>query len=414
MNSAPLASSRTACKIVVERSCAEIPDPDARRAVIAVVNAVPSGAWLSPTIMLSPSLSIRSADMGRQMSPRPNLAMKLIASGVTFSAAMHKSPSFSRCSSSIRMIMWPRRVSSSASSIEMNGAGAFLRGLISPNIRAALDKLLLNYIPPAKHPRSLRGAILGAMAAEITTAVLLAAGRGKRLGALTAETPKTLLDIAGSPLISHIAGALAVAGLTHLIVVTGYLSEQIEGWAKTWQRENPEIKITTVRQPQLNGTGGAMLAAKAHLAGLPRFVFGWGDILMDRANYPRFVHHARIDEYDLMLAVNRVKDPFRGAAVYVTPHMTVERLDEKPAPGTARTQWNNAGLFATGRIIFDYLARLEPSARGELEIPGAIAQMIADGRVVRAVDMRGFWSDVGTPEDLETARAWFKPKRKRR
>jgi NDP-sugar pyrophosphorylase family protein len=40
--------------------------------------------------------------------------------------------------------------------------------------------------------------------------------------------------------------------------------------------------------------------------------------------------------------------------------------------------------------------------------------MIADGRVVRAVDMRGFWSDVGTPEDLEKARAWFKPKGKRR
>jgi NDP-sugar pyrophosphorylase family protein len=252
------------------------------------------------------------------------------------------------------------------------------------------------------------------MAAEITTAVLLAAGRGKRLGALTAETPKTLLEVAGSPLISHIAGALAAAGLTHFIVVVGYLSEQIEGWAKTWQRENPEIKITTVRQPELNGTGGAMLAAKAHLAGVARFVFGWADILMDRANYPRFIHHARIDEYDLMLAVNRVKDPFRGAAVYVNPHMMVERLDEKPPPGTARTQWNNAGLFASSPIIFDYLARLEPSVRGELELPGAIAQMIADGRVVRAVDIRGFWSDVGTPEDLEKTRACYKPKRKRR
>ncbi len=239
------------------------------------------------------------------------------------------------------------------------------------------------------------------MAAEITTAVLLAAGRGKRLGALTARTPKTLLEIAGSPLISHIADALAGAGLTHVIVVTGYLSEQIEGWAQTYQRENPGIKITTVRQPQLNGTGGAMLAARAHLAGVARFVFGWGDILMDRANYPRFVHHARIDEYDLMLAVNRVRDPFRGAAVYVTGHMMVERIDEKPAPGTAKTEWNNAGLFATGQIIFDYLVRLEPSVRGELELPGAIAQMIADGRVVRALDMRGFWSDIGTPEDLE-------------
>jgi UDP-N-acetylglucosamine diphosphorylase / glucose-1-phosphate thymidylyltransferase / UDP-N-acetylgalactosamine diphosphorylase / glucosamine-1-phosphate N-acetyltransferase / galactosamine-1-phosphate N-acetyltransferase len=255
---------------------------------------------------------------------------------------------------------------------------------------------------------------LGVVAAEITTAVLLAAGRGKRLGDLTARTPKPILDIAGSPLISHIVDALMGAGLAHFIVVTGYLSDQIEGWAKIYQHENPGIKITTVRQPELNGTGGAMLAAKAHLASQPRFVFGWGDILMDRANYPRFIHHARNDEYHLMLAVNRVKDPFRGAAVYLDTHMRVERLDEKPAPGTAKTEWNNAGLFASSQIVFDYLARLEPSARGELELPGAIAQMIADGRVVRAIDMRGFWTDVGTPEDVEAARAWFKPKRKRR
>src|ERR1700682_3673967 len=328
MNSAPLASSRTAERIVIERSCAEIPDPDARREVIAVVNAVPSGAWLSPTIMLSPSRSIRSADIGRQIRPRPNFAMKLIASGVAFSAAMHKSPSFSRCSSSIMMIMWPRRVSSSASSIEMNGARAFLRGLISPNICcSALARFLSNYISRAKNSRThLRGAssalqtrrrdaILGPVAAEIMTAVLLAAGRGKRLGDLTAHTPKPLLDIAGAPLISHIVDALAGAGLANFIVVTGYLSDQIEQWAKTHSREHPGIRVTTVKQPELNGTGGAMLAAKTHLAGEARFVFGWGDILMDRANYPRFVHRARDDHYELLLAVNRVKDPFRGAAV---------------------------------------------------------------------------------------------------
>ena len=250
--------------------------------------------------------------------------------------------------------------------------------------------------------------------AEITTAVLLAAGRGKRLGALTADTPKVLIDIAGAPLISHVADALAGAGIAHFIVVIGYLSDQIEEWAKTYQLQNPAIKITAVRQAQLNGTGGAMLAARPHLAVHQRFVFGWGDILMDRANYPRFIHHACNDEYDLMLAVNRVKDPFQGAAVYLNAQMTVERLDEKPAPGTAKTEWNNAGLFATGQLIFDYLERLEPSVRGELEVPGAIAQMIADGRVVQAVDMRGFWSDVGTPADVKAARAWFKPKRKRR
>ena len=250
------------------------------------------------------------------------------------------------------------------------------------------------------------------MAAEITTAVLLAAGRGKRLGDLTAYTPKPLLDIAGSPLISHIVDALSGAGIANFIVVAGHLAEQIEQWAKTHSRDNPGIKITTVRQPELNGTGGAMLAVKTHLAGEARFVFGWGDILMDVANYPRFAHHAREDEYDLLLAVNRVKDPFRGAAVYVSKDMQVERLDEKPKRGTAKTEWNNAGLFATGPIIFDYIAKLEMSPRGEFELPAAIAQMIADGCVVRAVDMRGFWSDVGTAEDLKAARAFFKPKRK--
>jgi UDP-N-acetylglucosamine diphosphorylase / glucose-1-phosphate thymidylyltransferase / UDP-N-acetylgalactosamine diphosphorylase / glucosamine-1-phosphate N-acetyltransferase / galactosamine-1-phosphate N-acetyltransferase len=252
------------------------------------------------------------------------------------------------------------------------------------------------------------------VAAEIMTAVLLAAGRGKRLGDLTADTPKPMLDIAGSPLISHIVDAFVGAGLANFIVVTGYLANQIEQWAKTYSRGNPGIKITTVRQPELNGTGGAMLAAKEYLAGEARFVFGWGDILMDRANYPRFIHHARTDEYDLLLAVNRVKDPFQGAAVYVDKHMRVERLDEKPEQGTAKTEWNNAGLFASGPMIFDYLSKLEASPRGEFELPSAIVKMIADGRVVRAFDQRGFWSDVGTPEDVEIARARFKPKRKRR
>jgi len=66
--------------------------------------------------------------------------------------------------------------------------------------------------------------------------------RGKRLGDLTAHTPKPLLDIAGSPLISHIVDALASAGLANFIVVTGYLSEAIEQWRKRIRATNPGSK----------------------------------------------------------------------------------------------------------------------------------------------------------------------------
>src|SRR5215472_18164715 len=124
--------------------------------------------------------------------------------------------------------------------------------------------------------------MLGVVAGEIDTAVLLAAGRGTRLGALTADRPKPMLDIADAPLISHIVDVLAGAGLKRFVLVTGYLSEQVETWAKAYERQSAGVSIVAVRQPQLNGTGGAMLTAKQHVAGLERFVFGWGDILMDR------------------------------------------------------------------------------------------------------------------------------------
>jgi NDP-sugar pyrophosphorylase family protein len=247
------------------------------------------------------------------------------------------------------------------------------------------------------------------MARDIRKAVLLAAGRGKRLGALTDHLPKPMLEVAGKPLIGHIIDALAANEVRDIAIVTGYLASHIDEWCASHAAEHLIMHLTTLHQVELNGTAGAMLLATDFLAGESAFVFGWGDILMDAENYLRFIGAARSESYDLMLSINRVRDPWRGGAVYVDANMRVERLVEKPAQGTSTTHWNNAGLFAATPLLFEYLARLKPSPRGELELPQAIAMMIEDGREVRAVDVRGFWSDVGTPEDLESARKRFKP-----
>ena len=243
----------------------------------------------------------------------------------------------------------------------------------------------------------------------IRTAVLLAAGRGKRLGSLTASVPKPLLEIAGQPLLAHIVDALAQTGIIRIVVVTGYLGEQIDEFCA--RRSYPNLRLESVRQSELNGTGGAMIAARPRVGGESCFVFGWGDILMDPENYIRFVERACSESYDFLLAINRTGDPWRGAAVYLDAAMRVSRIIEKPPPGSSTTNWNNAGLFAATPLLFEYLDRLMPSPRGELELPDAIAAMIVDGRNVRAVDVRGFWSDIGTPEELALARARFKPER---
>ena len=94
-----------------------------RRASIETINAVPNGEVLSisSTIGGICNSARRSAVSDRQINPRPYLVMKLIAPGVTLSAAMVRSPSFSRSSSSTRMTILPCRISLMASSIVWNG-----------------------------------------------------------------------------------------------------------------------------------------------------------------------------------------------------------------------------------------------------------------------------------------------------
>jgi NDP-sugar pyrophosphorylase family protein len=238
----------------------------------------------------------------------------------------------------------------------------------------------------------------------IDTAVVLAAGRGTRMGALTAATPKPLLAVAGQPIIARVLSGLARGGVRRAVVVTGYLGAQIE--AALGDGRALGLAITYRRQERPDGTARALMLAEAAIAGAP-FVVSWGDILVPSGFYGELLADFARQPCDALLAVNAVDDPWRGAAVYVDAQWRVARMEEKPPRGTSTTGWNNAGIMAFAPLALDYARRLAPSARGEYELPQAVAQMVRDGRDVRAVSVRGPWSDVGTPEDLAAAQTLF-------
>src|SRR5579863_6916779 len=121
------------------RSDALMPVVTPRRPSIASVKAVPwtevligdmSGRWSS---------SQRSSVSGIQMRPRAYFAMKLMASGVIFSAAIVRSPSFSRSSSSTRTITRPWRMSSTASSTVANRGWSGMARLGYQGVRSGVD-----------------------------------------------------------------------------------------------------------------------------------------------------------------------------------------------------------------------------------------------------------------------------------
>lgn len=233
---------------------------------------------------------------------------------------------------------------------------------------------------------------------RIDTAVILAAGKGTRMKHLTADRPKPMVEVGKQHMLERIFVGMRGAGIRKFVVVTGYHANLIEETFGDGARLG--IAIAYVRQEQQTGTASALLLCRRHVGDGP-FLMSWGDILVEPHNYRRLVDAFAAHPCDALLTVNPVDDPYRGAAVYVTADGVVEKIVEKPPRGTSTTPWNNAGVFVLAPIAFEYAARLQPSPRGEYELPEAIRNMIDDGRLVRALPLEGYWGDIGTPEDVE-------------
>ena len=70
-------------------------------------------------------------------------------------------------------------------------------------------------------------------AAPIRRAILIAAGRGKRLGPHTEEIPKCMVDIGGKPILGHVWDALSSVGVDELVVIRGYRGDVLETFVRS-------------------------------------------------------------------------------------------------------------------------------------------------------------------------------------
>jgi UDP-N-acetylglucosamine diphosphorylase / glucose-1-phosphate thymidylyltransferase / UDP-N-acetylgalactosamine diphosphorylase / glucosamine-1-phosphate N-acetyltransferase / galactosamine-1-phosphate N-acetyltransferase len=234
---------------------------------------------------------------------------------------------------------------------------------------------------------------------SILRAVVLAAGRGTRMGAATEHTPKPMLPINGRPMLEHILERLAAAGVTRFLIVVGYRHEMVEEHFRNWR-----LPVEFAIQEPVNGTGSATLLARAFVA-KNSFLLTYGDILCEPSEYERCGGPLESDpNVAAVLAVKEVDDPWQGAAVYERDGR-IERVIEKPAKGTSTTRWNSAGIYAFRPVLFDYLQRIRPSARGEYELTSAFELMLQDGLDLRSAPVTGDWRDVGRPEDLAAENA---------
>jgi NDP-sugar pyrophosphorylase family protein len=230
--------------------------------------------------------------------------------------------------------------------------------------------------------------------AKVTKAVVLAAGKGTRMGALTEDLPKPMLTVAGKPLLEHILDRLNRAGVTECGIITGYRREVIEHHFAHYP-----LRLVFIHQEVINGTAGAAKLART-FAGTDAFLLTFGDIWCEPDDYRRVMQPIEDEPAtEATLAVKHVDDPFQGAAVYVVNGF-ISKIIEKPVKGTSTTNWNSAGCYCFRQSVFEEIDRVPLSARGEYELTSAVEQMLEGGKKLRAVEIKGTWRDIGRPEDL--------------
>ena len=186
-------------------------------------------------------------------------------------------------------------------------------------------------------------------------AVLLAAGRGSRLGALTTDRPKPMVPLLGKPVLEHILMRLASCGLTEFVLVAGYRAEVLHAYFGDGSRWG--WRITYAFQPEPNGTGAALAQAR-DLAGPGPFLASYGDILTDEANYRELLGAYAAGPCSALVGVNYMPDVSAGSAVYREGERVI-KVTEKPPPGTAASHWNLAGISIYSSAIWPALAGLQ-------------------------------------------------------
>ena len=221
------------------------------------------------------------------------------------------------------------------------------------------------------------------------TAMVMAAGMGKRMRPLTASQPKPLVRVAGKPLIDHALDRLDEAGVAKAVVNVHYLADALE--AHVCERKSPQIIVSDERAELLE-TGGGIIKAKDHLPD-PFFCLNADNIWLDG---PRDAFHDlsrrwNPDEMDALLLVvpHARASNFNGPGDF---HMDANGLLARRQPGRI------APFIYTGiQLISHRLLRDAPDGKFSTNILWNRA--IEEGRLF-GVSFTGLWFEVGTPQAI--------------
>jgi choline kinase len=229
--------------------------------------------------------------------------------------------------------------------------------------------------------------------------LILAAGRGSRLGALTRSRPKCLLEVRGRSLLDHQISALQSAGISDIAIVRGYCGAQLDGRGVA-MIDNPDWGSSNICASLITATGWL----SGHCT-----VVSYADILYSAAavaslrNTPGDIT-ILYDPSWLSLWGRRMSDPMDDAESFsLNSAGSVDDIGGR-ASKASEISGRYVGLFKLTSLGFELISRqfhdLPPQARATVDMTGIFCLLIRRGIEIHAAPISSSWMEVDTPADL--------------
>ena len=228
--------------------------------------------------------------------------------------------------------------------------------------------------------------------------VILAAGRGERMGSLGERYPKASLPVCNKPIILHQIELMRSIGIKEVIVLIGHRGFEI---AKLLG-DGTHLGVTVQYVEQTRSLGIAHAVGRLEPYVDRPFLLFLGDIFFSARNLGQMVTRFADQKGGAVLATKDEGDPAairRNFAIHLSPDGFVTRVIEKPRYTSNRLK--GAGLYLFDLTIFDAIRRTPRTAmRDEYELTESIQVMIDDGLPVRIADVIDDDVNVTSPSDL--------------
>jgi UDP-N-acetylglucosamine diphosphorylase / glucose-1-phosphate thymidylyltransferase / UDP-N-acetylgalactosamine diphosphorylase / glucosamine-1-phosphate N-acetyltransferase / galactosamine-1-phosphate N-acetyltransferase len=213
----------------------------------------------------------------------------------------------------------------------------------------------------------------------IGSAILLAAGRGKRQRPYTDMTPKPLLPVHGRPTLDYILTAVKRAGIERVCIVTNHLEEKIFEYIGDGSKWN--LQVMFVHQDELRGNGDALMAVPHEWIPGESVMVVATDYILEENSLRELVEAHRRQNADITMSLKAcpIEELSARSSVEVDAGWQVKKIIEKPQRKEILSPYAASIMFIFPPAIWKYIQKVVPSPRGEIELQSAVQRMIEDG-----------------------------------